>query len=589
MKKLILISLLFFSLVLAFSQVGVDPTNQFYKHLEKWEAQGIVSNLPPLRPYPLPVIKEILNTVISSGNENQKAQAEELYNLIFEKPFYVDISGTGNIKFSDNKNEKQIIGLGGFSGDIAFNSNVSTSYSLNLAATINPDANVLPTYDTLPYSFIDSVDIGKIKAFTEMDGMISYSLDNIYAQAGISHNSFGSFYNDGIVLVPNAKHTVNFSVVINPDTWSYSHAFFVLGASQNNGNYIYPNKFMSLHSINFNPLDWLSFSYYESVVYGDRFDASYFIPMPFMIAQGISGFDDNIMMGVSLDIKPLPGLLWATNIFIDDLSLDDIVKFNFDTKIRGALQTGIKYTPLNIPAWNIINFDYTLITPYMYSHKQNITDPLDADNWVVGGADAINYQAYTNAGKSLGSQLAPNSDRIALSTNFSPVKGLDIGVRGAFIRHANVNESLTPEEALVYLNAPAGYFLTDGSINNHPHYGKSDGTETNYEYIESAKTSFMFMSQDTKMYIVQAGLDAEYTFPKTKIGTFSVGFGYTFEFIKNWGVQNNMFPGTGIINEDGIWEGTKTLEDVPLAIEAWKSKLKDVTNNIVTLSFKYRY
>lgn len=589
MKKSILLLFLIFSMTFSFAQVGVDPTNLFYEKLEKWEAQGVVSNLPPLRPYPLPVVKEILDTVISTGNDIQKAQAQELYDLIIEKPFHIDIEGTGNVKFSDDEDAKQIIGLGGVSGDIAFTPKATASYSLNLAATINPDAMVLPTYQSLPYSFIDSVDIGKIKAFTEMDGMISYSFDNIYAQAGISHNSFGSFYDEGIVLVPDAKHTVNFSVVVNPKTWSYSHAFFVLGASQNNGKYIYPNKFMSIHSINFNPLTWLSLSYYEAVIYGDRFDASYFIPMPFMIAQGISGFDDNIMMGVSLDIKPLPGLLWATNIFIDDLSLDDVVKFNFDTKIRGALQTGLKYSPLELPVLDMVQLDYTLITPYMYAHKQNITDPLDADNWVVGGADAINYQAYTNAGKSLGSQLAPNSDRIVLSTKISPVNGLDIGVRGAFIRHANVNESLTPEEALVYLNAPAGYFLTDGSINNHPHYGTSDGNKTDYEYIESAKSKLMFMSQDTKMYIVQAGFDAEYTFPKTKIGTFSLGVGYTFEYIKNWGVQNNMFPGTGTI-EDGEWQpGTKTLDDVPLAIEAWKDKLKDVTNNIVTISFKYRY
>ncbi|MBO5136907.1 MAG: hypothetical protein J6B81_00210 [Spirochaetaceae bacterium] len=596
MKKIVVAIVFVFLSTVVFAQVGVNPEEEFYSHLERWESQGLISNLPPLRPYPPVVVKDILDTVIAEGNSIQKAEAQRLYEKYFDFPLHADFFADGRFKFSDDSDAKQAAGFGGLAGDLSFLEKASASYKLNIAAVKNHDAAVLPIYTSLPYTFRDAASIGPLDGFVEMNGSLAFGTPLFYVQGGITHNSFGDFYDKGLVVVPDAQHTANVSVVVNPGKWSYTHSLFMLGASTNSsiGGEIYPNKFMALHSLNANPLQWLSFSIYETVIYGDRFDPSYFIPMPFMVAQGITGFDDNLIMGVTFSIKPIKGLAWNTNVFIDDISLDDVLKFDFDTKIRGALQTGIKYSPLQLPFISLVQLDYTLVTPYMYAHKQNIYDSFDG-SFVVGGGDAINYQAYTNAGKAIGSQLAPNSDRVALSATFEPISGLSVGLSGTFIRHANVNQSLTAEEALRYLNAPAGYFLTDGSINNHPHYGYLPEGETEgypkFDYMDSASDRLMFMSQDTKMYIVQAGLEVDYRFPVTKAGQFSLGVGYTFEYIKNWGVQNDLFPGTGSINpETGEWtSGGKTLEDVPVAIETWKSQLKDITNNYLTVSVTYRY
>ena len=584
MKKFLSIVLFLICIVLTgFSQVGVNPSDSFYEQLKIWEIQGIVKDLPPLRPYPSKVVKEILVSVMNSEDMMAASKAQELYNHIFGKKINADVSVDGKIKLSDFENAKQGLCLFGITGDLIFFDNISTSYDLKIASTLNHDSNILPIFSALPFTFRDSTTIGSIENFLEMNGSVAFTSSKFYVQAGICNNDFGSFYQDSIVLNANAQHTANFTFVLNPGSWSYTHGLFVLGASTNAGYNVYPNKFLMLHSINVAIFDWLSTSFYESLVYGDRFDLSYLIPMPFMIAQGITGFDDNLIMGVTFDVKPFADFIWSTNIFIDDISLDDIFKFDFDTKIRGALQTGLQYSPKKLPFGSLFELDYTLVTPYMYTHKQNIYSPYDG-SFVIGGSDAINYQAYTNAGKPLGSQLAPNSDRISLSAKFEPITNLQCNIFGNFIRHANVNESLTVKEAIDYLNAPNGYFLTDGSIYNHPHVAYKEDGKIIYDYIDSAKNRLMFMSQDTKMYVVQTGVGLTYAFPKFKWGQVSVELGYVFEYIKNWGVQNNMFNG---LSSD--WQDSATEADVITSLENWKEQLIDVINNYLSVSIKYQY
>ena len=68
------------------AQVSVDPSDIFYDQLEIWEVQGVVSDLPPLRPYPLTVIRDILVSVINGSDDRARTEAEELYAYVFAKP-----------------------------------------------------------------------------------------------------------------------------------------------------------------------------------------------------------------------------------------------------------------------------------------------------------------------------------------------------------------------------------------------------------------------------------------------------------------------------------------------------------------------
>jgi hypothetical protein len=419
-----------------------------------------------------------------------------------------------------------------------------------------------------------------------MDAGIAFGTKDIYAQIGINNNSYGPMYADNAVISPMAKHTANFSFFYKNDLFSYTHA--ILGLSANNAvnDNLYSQKYLALHSVNANIFDWLSASYYEAVIYGNRFEPAYLIPAPFMVTQGLSGFDDNLFMGLSFSIRPVNDLVWVNDFYIDDLGFNELIKFDFDAKIRGTFQTALKYAPSSLGWLDLIKLDYSLVTPYMYAHNDLIIDQFTG-NGRLGSKQSINYQQYTTAGYALGLNLPPNSDRVSLSMSFTPISRLKINLNCSYTRHANVNESISTEEAISYLNSPQDYLATDGTINNHPHYLR-DGNPDDAHYLGSAWNHFMFMTQPTKMHIFKTDFDAEYSIATTKAGTFFFTAGYSFEYIKNYGVDRDIFKGYGTYDENGKWNTAgKTEADVSAAINEWKSGLKDLTSHYVRIGFKY--
>ena len=91
MKKIVafVLGILFLS-SLVFSQTSVEINDSFYNQAQVWELRGLTGTLPQLRPYPVNVIKRILNDVI----ENER---------IFEKPWSPYFKATGGAKLSNNK------------------------------------------------------------------------------------------------------------------------------------------------------------------------------------------------------------------------------------------------------------------------------------------------------------------------------------------------------------------------------------------------------------------------------------------------------------------------------------------------------
>lgn len=599
MKKFFIGSLFLLLGSLLFAQVAADPFDNFYDQVERWENLGIIEEQPPLRPYSVDKVKQILADVIESDNPEEAEIASMTYERLFYRSYKFKLEGEIRATMGEDK-DKQAVGIIGLDGDLSFPKWVSMAYKLNILGAVNSTSSALPLYSAQPYYFRDGVDIGPIDAYLESDGTIAVGNDHLYGQAGINHASFGHFYDDSVVLSPNAKHTANFSFVYAPGRWNYSQALLVLSASNTKSsplsyknNDLYSNKFMALHSINGTIFPWLSASFYEVVVYGNRFDPSYLIPMPFMVTQGITGYDDdNVFMGITFSVKPVKGLVWTNDFFVDDVNASALVKMNFDTKIRGAFQTGIKFTPDNLGWLKFVKLNYTLVTPYMYAHRQNTRDS-KTGNYTTVGPYGINYQEYTTAGLPLGSSLEPNSDRVQLNVNFRVNKGLSFGLRGTFIRHANVNESLTEEEILNYMNYSEGdYLSTDGSIHNHTNQFKNleQATKKESDYLDSAWNRFMFMNQNTKMYVVQLGLDVTRDLPRAYYGQLSITFGYTFEYMHNFGVSRNLFSGTGKWNADGTFTpGTNTREDIQLAIARWQANLKDVAKNYAYVTFKYTF
>ncbi len=546
---------------LSFSQVAADPGNVLYEDITIWENLGIVKNLSPLRPYPLGVIEDILQTVIASSFPLQSDKAQQYYDRIFKKPVSAGVSYEPRAKLADGspstlQNNCNLL----CTGDFYMAGRTSVSLDLKVHATDSFRAPVLPLYQRpLEDAPWDPVNLGRFTGLLDMNMNLSSVFKGFYVQGGISRNSWGPFFDSGITLSKDSFHNGNITFCYNGnDSWNYQHSYFILGATDNNGSSISPEKFMALHSIEYNPWPWLSFSYYENMIYGNRFDPIYILPVPFMVAQSIGSYSDNLQMGLTFEIRPFSGFLWATDILVDDISANELVRLDFDTKIKIAGITGVQYA-FNKKLLKTASLDYTLIAPYMYTHEDGTV---------------INYQNYTNNGICMGSDLPPNSDRISVRLSMEPLQNLNLVVKASFARHANINESIPDDDAVMYLRNYGGHYtsVTDGGIHNYANAGEG--------YLQYAQENFMFMAQSTKMLIFQSGLEASYIFYTKKAGSISANAGWTFEFIKNNGVQNAMF---------GFQKTDATVEDVIATRNTWRSSLHNTVANYLSFSIRYTY
>ena len=61
LKKIVLVMMfVMVSLSPVMAQVAADPNDSFYEDALRWELQGLIPNLPEMRPYSLQLVKSIL-------------------------------------------------------------------------------------------------------------------------------------------------------------------------------------------------------------------------------------------------------------------------------------------------------------------------------------------------------------------------------------------------------------------------------------------------------------------------------------------------------------------------------------------------
>ncbi|MDR2630500.1 MAG: hypothetical protein LBC60_06230 [Spirochaetaceae bacterium] len=548
--------------------------DSFYEDLQIWDAMGLVPALPPLRPYPERLVKSILKTVMESDSILQQEKARRQYERLFGKPLNIAAEGTGISKSNHQEDRQEQVNVSAIAfGSFPVLDIFSISYDLNLLLSNKaPGEEIVSENSGYAHDiYKDTADIGPFSVYAGFNtsAAVNYK-DVLWLQGGVSRSSWGDFYDNGVVIGPNAFHAGNISLVLNQKKWNYTLALFLLSASSdvptNSYTRPFPEKFMALHSIGFNPWNWLNVTVYENAVFGQRFEPLYLLPIsPFMVSQELIGVsDDNIQMGLSFKIKPLKGLSWATNIFLDDAHFNDLVRFKFDTKIRTAIQSGITWAP-PVPFISLVQLDYTLITPYTYTHEDN-----------SGGG--INYQNYTNGGRSLGAAVPPNSDRITLTSKLQPFKSLKVNTSAVFIRHANVNESLPWDVAAPYLYS-ANSVYSNGGILDSPNAGEG--------YFDYAHHNLMFMEQDTKQYITQLGLDVIWELPPLSFGKITFSLGYLFEYIYNDGIDRNMFTGYELQAPPAGGYTQATIEQkIAAAKDEWRSNLSNRLNHYLTLGMK---
>lgn len=611
MKKRLFILFFMISAVSAFSQITVEPSHSFYSNAQNWYLNGLIDHLPPTRPYTTAVIKDILSAVIEKGSQRDKAIAGDYWEELTGKSWYASFGAEFTLKNSEiedrNSNNttdiNKLLGLyPSVQGDFSFKDDfVSIGYKLGFAGRNSKnEEDFIPKYAFSQHDAVqDPASVGPMKLYLDCDSVVSVGTKNLFLQSGIFRNGYGYFLGEGLALNDDSYHRGNFVLTYMGEKLSYTQQISAIGASSSyDGASLYPNKFLAFHSVEYRLLPSFSVAYYESMIYGNRFDPSYIIPVPYMVAQGIGGNSDNLQMGLMFNLRPARGFLWSTDIYVDDFDVNELVKLNLDSKYRFALQTGIVYTPEDSYCTRF-HLNTMLVTPYTYSHwsySDNVYAKIDSES--------ANYQNYTNSGIHIGTNYEPNSAAVSMGIEFNPIRHLTFTIDSNLVIHSNVAEGLSTSEALTYLKAEPGVYATDGSIYEHAVFEakNEDGTYgTTGKHVESAWNALNFLTQDHQMYTIQATLGGKYVFPSTKSGLqFAVKLGYTFEYIHNDGVDRELFPGLGknltsATDENGTVTYTYQGNDysgeelVDYFKKNWENQLTDRLNNYVTVGFNLRF
>ena len=424
----------------AFAQLVSDPNDRLYTDLELWMDRGLTGRLPPLRPYSVQLVLKVLKDVAAKGTaEDQKLAGWYLARIDGPSNFHGVASSVGRVELGSRQAYLQL----GLEGSLQGSVYPWMTYSARLGVTAmsNLTSQLLPEYQRSTLNFVSDNSVSAIKGLfprMSMVGSGTVGSDSIYVQAGAIRGSYGPFWGDNAILSPGSPQSGQFSFVFHNDAMTGTMLLMDMSATDASGGSLSPEKFLSLGGLEFHPFDWLTLGVFDTVVWGQRFDPLYLLPVVSFYTQGMVGYPDNSFIGLSGGVKFADAVKADFILYVDDAAFNDLVRLNFNTMLLASLQLGVSWTP-NLPFLTRLRITNLLITPYTYTHDSyNLTGP--------------NYLNYTNAGQNIGPSLQPNSDRIEIEALLRPVTWVDLNVFGRFIVHGNASEGipgLTPGDGTI--------------------------------------------------------------------------------------------------------------------------------------------
>jgi hypothetical protein len=505
------------------SQLASDVNDRLYTWITIWEEKGYVGNLSPLRPYPIQLVKKILEQVKQAGSPEDIITAEaylkqinvtigdSIPNRSLPAPLTFSIDDQTWTKI-DNYRSDALASLiiQGILGDyFSFSGKVCWGGMIASKDFHGPEwLNIID----------ESVAAGGVLTYGGMDfwaknigvGGLAVGTADLYFQAGLMRSSFGPFFENGAVIGPQCPAAGHFSLnyladwitvssimlVVNPlYYWDYNaHLKEDLPAAS--------EEYVIIHSYTFHPWEWLDFGIVQSVVTGGRFTPTYLIPFVHLFfAQQLYGDDDNSYIGFFTKIKLPLNMEFKFMCYIDDFDHFSFFGQKGDNGLfslnsaqnKVALQAGITWTP-DMEILKRISLDYLMVTPYTYTHYEK---------------QEINYLMYTHEGQGIGTILEPNSDQITLSVFLQPVSFCNINLGGRFARHGNASED---------------YPYGDGSYYD-------DGFDDDSDVV-TFDAPARFLTQDVLEYVLQISIRTEFIFG-LGWGELSCGAGYMFEYVEN--------------------------------------------------------
>lgn len=488
-------------------------TSEVYNYLSRFAQKGFIIFDDNIRPISKQKIKEALDSVSLHADKLTETERRELafYQREFTEGVRKRILSASNADFSihadpivtasytakgNGGNIKQkSIGL-----NLWGNASKHWGYQFSFQDVSLSGTGLDSTYSTLESGaatgpvLINNYTKNK-QNYVEIRGHISYQFKNGSVSAGQDYLLWG--YGDAgrIVLSDKAPTYPYIRFDYKPLPWlsfNYTHAWLQSNLLDSSRSYTIPSgifsgirevniaKYMASHSIDFTLKKGLNFMVGESIIYNDRLNIGYLIPVMFFKAVDNNssagaierGSNGQFFFQLNSRNQIKNTQLFAT-LFIDEIRTSVL----FDSKKQRnqlGYTIGGSRTDLFGVSYLTIGAEYTRIRPFVYRNF------LPAQN-------------YTHAGYLLGDWMGNNADRISASLRYTPLAKLKLYSRYSYIRKGGAG---TLDQQYTQETQPPFLFDFQRSVNEFY-------VNASYEYINRLylSTSFRKLGADQAFFI----------------------------------------------------------------------------------------
>lgn len=287
--------------------------------------------------------------------------------------------------------------------------------------------------------------------YDEVTAGITYFWSNGSVSISKDYLSFGSGNFGKIILSDKAPPFPFIRFDYKPVDWLsffYFHGFLQSNVADSNTfrynsvpgrtSILEVPKFIAFHSLSFYPTNEISFSLGESIVYSERLQPVYFIPVMFYrVADHYLGTDNASATGNAQLFSDFSYLNRAIqtkfyfSLFIDELSLNSL----FEGKNLSAIGFTVGSESHNILPQTKFFIEYSRVNPFVYMNS-------------------VDAQLYSNDGFKMGHWIESNADVISLGIKKNFTSSFNAEVNVWYFRKGKTEEPIeqysSPYPAFLY-------------------------------------------------------------------------------------------------------------------------------------------
>ena len=376
-----------------------------------------------LQEYTIPLKEQIS---LFKKDQNKRWRAGAVVANDFE--FYIDpLLGVNNFK-GTNKNIQQLSNGFELWGAAGKNKNLGFQvYYRDYTETGTVNNNFREESSAPGYIVIGAKFDNKIN-YTEIRANINYSFKNGNISFGKDNLIWGYGENSNIVLSNKAPAYPYLRLDYKPLKWlnfNYTHAWlnsniadsslsYFTNTGRINDDYrlVFVQKFLATHSVNIQPMKGLNIAIGESIVYSDKMDPGFLIPINlfkfydnnrsnYLIEAGSNG-----QYFLSLNSRnQIKNTHFYSTLFIDEIKVSAILNKK-ESRNQIGFNLGGSITDVFIPYFTI-GAEYTRVNPFVYNNL-------------------VPAQNYTSYNYSLGDWMGNNFDRAIIYAKYTPIPRLKL-------------------------------------------------------------------------------------------------------------------------------------------------------------------